>query len=393
MRAGLTLSAATLALAVSACGGGDAEIGPPDSRKGPAEPRLGLQRLAHFRDPVHITQPAGVRDLLFVAEKPGLIRVLKNDRKLERPFLDLRKYVRAGGTEQGLVSVAFPPGYRKSRRFYVAYTDESGGDLRIEEYRTKRKDATRARRGTRRKVLEIKQPTAIHNGGLMLFGPDGRLYIGAGDGGPSYDPGEVGQNRKTLLGKLLRIEPQRLGKGKPYGIPVGNPFRGRGGANEIFAYGLRNPWRFSFDAKTGALLIGDVGQDLIEEVDYVRPRRARGANFGWSGWEGTLAFKRTEQRGNAVFPLHEYTHANRCSVTGGYVVRTPELPSIRGRYLYGDFCDGELRSLVPPSGDERKDDRREGVNVPALVSFGEDDRGRIYAVSLSGPVYRIVERR
>jgi glucose/arabinose dehydrogenase len=392
VRTSLTLAAAALAVVVSACGGGDADVGPPDGRNDADEPRLGLQKLAHFRDPVYITQPPGVRDLLFVAEKPGLIRVLKNDRKLERPFLDLRKYVRAGGTEQGLASIAFPPGYRNSRRFYVAYTDESGGDLRIEEYRAKRNEPTRARRGTRREVLEIKQPAAIHNGGLLLFGPDGRLYIGAGDGGPSYDPNDLGQRRKSLLGKLLRIEPRRAGKGKPYGIPAGNPFRGRGGANEIFAYGLRNPWRFSFDAKTDALLIGDVGQDLIEEVDFVRPRRARGANFGWSGWEGTRKFKRSEQRGNAVFPIHEYTHADRCSVTGGYVVRTPELPLLRGRYLYGDFCDGELRSLVPPSDGKSKDSRLEGVKVPALVSFGEDDRGRIYAVSLSGPVYRIVER-
>lgn len=214
MRAGLTLAlaAATLAVAAPACGGGDAEVGASDSRIATPEPRLGLQRLAHFRDPVHITQPPGVRDLLFVAEKAGLIRVLKNDRKLKRPFLDLRKYVRAGGTEQGLVSLAFPPGYRRGGRFYVAYTDESGGDLRIEEYRVRRKDPTRARRGSRRKVLEIEQPTAIHNGGLLLFGPDGRLDIGAGDGGPSYDPGDVGQRRKSLLGKLLRIEPRRLGR-------------------------------------------------------------------------------------------------------------------------------------------------------------------------------------
>ena len=393
------LIAATLALALLAggggCGGDDGgNGGRQDSAPGRlrSDSGLELRKLAELRSPTHLAQPHGVGDLLFVTEKRGVVRVLEDDRLLQRPFLDLRRYVRAGGTEQGLVSIAFPPAYRQSRRFYVAYTDESGGDLRVEEFRTRRKDPTRARRGTRRTVIEIKQPEAIHNGGLLLFGPDRRLYIGAGDGGPSYDPDNVAQRRKSLLGKLLRIEPRRVGKGRPYGIPAGNPYRGRGGANEIYAYGLRNPWRFSFDRETGALIIGDVGQDEIEEIDYVRPDRARGANFGWSGFEGTRPFKESQQRGNAVFPIHEYTHASRCSVTGGYVVRDPRLPALQGRYLYGDFCDGQLRSLLPPSEGSSKDDRREGLEVPALVSFAEDDSGRIYAVSLAGPVYRLIER-
>lgn len=390
--------AALLVAMVIGCGGGD---GAPDREEAEVadgsgrlenEAGLELRRLAELRSPTHIAQPPGVRDLLFVTEKRGIVRVLVKDQPRQRPFLDLRKYVRATGTEQGLVSIAFPPGYRTSRRFYVAYTDDPAGNLRIDEFRTRRKDRLRARRGTRRRVLEISQPEEIHNGGMLAFGPDRRLYVGVGDGGPSYDPDNVAQRRKSLLGKLLRIEPRRAGKGRPYGIPRGNPFRGRGGANEVYAYGLRNPWRFSFDRRTGALLVGDVGQDQIEEIDYVRPARARGANFGWSGWEGTRPFKEGQQRGNAVFPIHEYAHGDRCSVTGGYVIRDPRLPSLAGRYIYGDVCDGELRSLIPPSGGGSKKVRREGLRVPALVSFGEDDRARIYAISLEGGVYRLVER-
>ncbi|HKJ35557.1 MAG TPA: PQQ-dependent sugar dehydrogenase [Solirubrobacterales bacterium] len=383
-------------IAGAGCGGGEprdqAGSGGAAGDDGGPRSGLALKKLAQVDQPTHIAQPPGMGKLLLVTEKRGVVRVLENDRLLKRRFLDIRKFVASDDNERGLASIAFPPGYRKSRRFYVAYTGENGGALRVEEFRAKRKDPTRARRGTRRTVLEIPQPAPIHNGGQIAFGPDGRLYVGAGDGGPSYDPDNTAQKRKTLLGSIMRIEPRRVGKGKPYGIPKGNPFRGRGGKNEIFAYGLRNPWRFSFDRKTGALIIGDVGQDQIEEIDYVRPKRARGANFGWSGWEGTRPFKENQQRGEAVFPIHEYTHENRCSVTGGHVVRTPELPSLRGRYLYGDFCDGELRSLVPPSDGSSKDDRREGLQVDALVSFGEDDEGRIYVVSLAGGVYRLVER-
>lgn len=385
----------SIALGAGCGGGGGEEAIERDRAAGPGGggPRLAKRLIGNFLSPVYVTQPPGVRDLLFVVEKRGVVRVVRGDKPLERPFLDLRRRVRDAGVEQGMAAIAFPPGYRRSGRFYVSYTDTTGGDLRIEEFRRSRKQRTVARRDSRRPVLVINQPEEIHNGGLILFGPDGRLYVGAGDGGPSYDPDDRGQDKDTLLGKLLRIEPRRKGAGKPYGIPRGNPFRGRGRA-EIYAYGLRNPWRFSFDPKTDALLLGDVGQDDVEEINFVNPGRARGANFGWSGFEGTRPFKPSQQAANAIPPFHEYLHEGRCSVTGGVVVRTPTLPSLRGRYLYGDFCDGEIRSLLPPTeqtGDGR-DDRKEGLKVPALVSFGTDDRRRVYVVSLEGPVSRLVER-
>ncbi len=349
-----------------------------------------LELIGEFRSPTHVAQPPGDDGLLVVAEKQGRLIAVRDGKVLERPFLDLHRQVRHLGTEQGLASVAFAPNYPKSRRMYVSYTAGRQGNLRIEEYRVRRRSPDRARPSSRREVMVIPQPNPIHNGGLLVFGPDGNLYIGAGDGGPSHDPFRRPQDLKQPYGKLLRIDPSERGK-RPYTIPKGNPFHGpRRGLSEIYASGLRNPWRFSFDRKTGVLTLGDVGQDFWEEINVISRRKARGANFGWSGFEGTAVFNRDQRRRGTVKPALVYLHGKRgCSVTGGYIVRDPNLPDLDGRYVYADFCAGELRSFDPRPGKRGKQEKRLGLSVPAPVSFGEDNEGRIYVVSLTGPVYRL----
>ncbi|MDO8209486.1 sorbosone dehydrogenase family protein [Conexibacter sp. CPCC 206217] len=355
-----------------------------------------LTRIGSFDGPVYVTQAPGDRSRLFVVEQEGRIRVIRNGRTLKAPFLDLTDRVRSGG-EQGLLSVAFAPDYQRSGRFYVDYTDRDG-DTRVVEFR---RGATpdRANRGSARQVLFQDQPESNHNGGLLLFGPDDKLYIGFGDGGGGYDhhgPIGNGQNLRTWLGKLLRIDPRASG-GRPYSVPADNPFVGRAGVRpEIWSWGLRNPWRFSFDRSTGDLTIGDVGQDRIEEVDFVSAGRApgpgAGVNFGWRAWEGTSRNDRRQSPRGVVFPVLEYNHDDGgCSVTGGYVVRDPRLPALDGRYVYADYCQTPLRSARLQVG-RATDARPLGLDVPGVTSFGEDLAGRVYVVAQSGPVYRLDPR-
>lgn len=304
-------------------------------------------------------------------------------------FLDIADEISAGG-EQGLLSVAFAPDFRRSGRLYVNYTDLDG-NTRVVEYRSP--GGERVDEGSRRELLRIDQPFSNHNGGLLQFGSDGKLYVGTGDGGSADDPERNAQDLSSLLGKILRIDP-RATDGNAYSIPKDNPFAGDGGARgEIYAYGLRNPWRFSFDRKTDALSIGDVGQNSREEVDLVAAGEGSGANFGWSAYEGEERFNADQRAPDATPPVLTYaTSGGNCSVTGGYVVRDRELASLYGRYLYGDFCLGELRSFLARPGREAEDDRRLGPRIENLSSFGEDNRGRLYATSLDGPVYRLEPR-
>jgi glucose/arabinose dehydrogenase len=297
--------------------------------------------------------------------------------------------VTAGG-EQGLLSIAFPPDHRRTGRFYVYFTDREQ-QQRVVEYRRSTPD--RADAGSGRLVLRMADPEPNHNGGNMQFGPDGLLYIATGDGGGADDrhgPRGNAQDLGSLLGKLLRIDP-RATAGAPYRVPGSNPFAGRDGARgEVYSYGLRNPWRFSFDRSTGDLSIGDVGQDQVEEIDFVRRGRGRGANFGWRPLEGRRRNVAGESAPGAIGPVIQKTHASGwCSITGGYVVRDPGLRALRGRYVYGDFCRGQIRAAtLRPSG--ARGDRSLGLRtIESLASFGEDARGRIYVVSLAGPVYRL----
>ena len=355
--------------------------------------RLQLRPIGRFANPLAVTAPPGDNRRVFVVEQGGRIRVIRGGQTLRRPFLDVSRQIVSGG-EQGLLGLAFAPDYARSRRFYVNYTNRSG-DTRIVEYRRSRRSADVADPRSARVLIRQDQPEPNHNGGQLAFGPDGFLYIGLGDGGGGNDQhGERGnaQNLGTLLGKILRIDP-RPAAGRAYRIPRDNPFRGRRGARpEIYSWGLRNPWRFSFDRETGDLIIGDVGQNEVEEIDFVARGQGRGANFGWRPYEGTNRIFDDEEVRDHVEPVIEKRHDDGyCSVTGGYVVRDPRLPALEGRYVYSDFCDGTIRSArLSPSG--ATDDRAHGLpKVASLSSFGEDAQARVYVTSLDGRVYRLAQ--
>ncbi|MBI4172539.1 MAG: PQQ-dependent sugar dehydrogenase [Actinobacteria bacterium] len=316
--------------------------------------------------PVHVAALAGEPRRLYVVEQAGVIRVVVNGRLRAAPFLDIRSLVRSGG-EQGLLSVAFHPDYARTRRFYVNYTDLRG-DTRVVEYRS---DGTRAQATTRRELLRVAQPYANHNGGGIAFGPDGRLYVGMGDGGSGGDPEDRAQDLRSQLGKLLRLDVDRAGA-KP----------------ELVALGLRNPWRFSFDRATGDLWIADVGQGDWEEIDVLRAGWSGLPNFGWDVWEGRARFEdKPLGPGRLAQPVAVYSHGAGCSVTGGFVYRGKAVPALAGRYLYGDYCSGTIWSLAAKGG--KAVPRREPFSVADLVSFGEDAAGELYAVSHGGTVYRV----
>ncbi len=402
----LALIAAVLAL--GACGGDDKSQQPAGTAaaattsgssatnggtRAAASRRVRLASVGTFDAPVYVSAPPGDRRRIFVVEQGGTIRVVRAGKRLSRPFLDLRSKVVAGG-EQGLLSLAFAPDYARTRRFYVNYTDKRGTQS-VVEYRRSRNSAERALTSGRL-VLRYDDEEPNHNGGLVAFGPDRLLYVGTGDGGGANDQhGTRGnaQDLGSLLGKILRIDPRRA-RGRPYGIPPGNPFSNRAGARgEIYSYGLRNPWRFSFDRATGALSIGDVGQGAIEEINFAAAGRASGANYGWRPFEGsrrTAGVSASEDAPGHVRPVIELSHDDgNCSVTGGYVVRDKGVPALAGRYVYGDFCKGQLRSAKLSRGAAADDRPIPGVGtVQQLSSFGEDARGRVYVTSLGGSVYR-----
>jgi len=342
-----------------------------------------LVRIGSFSAPIYAAAPPGDAQSLFVVERGGRIMVVRRGHKLHTPFLDIRGRV-SGGGERGLLSMAFAPDYASSGRFYVDYTDNSG-DIRVVQFR-RSASPDRALRGSARDVISVEHSQFNnHNGGQLQFGPDGLLYIGVGDGGSEDDPNNTGQNLGTLLGKLLRIDPH---PGGGYGIPSGNPFSGGGRRPEIYAYGLRNPWRFSFDRATGALAIGDVGQDRFEEIDFEPRGAAAGRNFGWSHFEGNNHFKGGSTPSYTPPVLVRSHGAGFCAIVGGYVVRDHSLGGLYGRYIYGDYCNSRLYSARLRPG-HASGDRALPVRVGSLVSFGEDARARVYAVSSSGPVYRL----
>ncbi len=334
--------------------------------------------------PVYVTQPADGSGRLFIVEQAGLIRIFRPGvGLLPTPFLDIRSRVVFGG-EQGLLSVAFHPSYASNGRFFVNYTSPTGGlHSVIAEYRVSAGNPDVAD-AAETVLLTIAQPFTNHNGGLNLFGPDGMLYIGLGDGGGSGDPQGNGQRLSTLLGKILRID---VNTGSPYGIPGDNPFINTPGARgEIWAYGLRNPWRFSFDRVTGQLYIADVGQGSWEEIDLGGP----GRNYGWNVTEGTHCYPPGSSCAIAGFtlPVTEYDHSQGCSVTGGYVYRGSRVPELIGQYLFGDYCSGRLWAL---GGSPRTFWTQRQVLVTGfnISSFGEDQSGEVYIVDYNGGVYTL----
>ena len=358
---------------------------------------IGKRRIGNFASPTYVTHAPGAPRHLYVVEAGGRVRVLHNGNLRARPFLDIRGRVSTGG-ERGLLSIAFDPHYRRNRLFYAYYTN-GAGDIQIDEFRAR--SNRDAREGSRRKVIVIRHPGfANHNGGQLQFGPDGKLYAATGDGGGAGDPRENAHDKRTLLGKLLRINPHKRGA-RPYKTPRGNPYVGRPGKNEIYARGLRNPYRFAFDR--GRILIGDVGQSGWEEVDYESRRSLRGASFGWDHFEGDHRFddpgdNESPRPRRYRRPIFEYRHTGPncesfggCAIVGGYVVWNRKLRSLRGRYLYADFYAGKLRSFIPRRRHGRRD-RALGVRVPHPSSFGKGARGRIYVASLDGPVYQLVRR-
>ena len=355
-----------------------------------------LVAVGTFASPMFVTAPPGDAHRVFVVERGGTVRIVRDGVTLPTPFLDLGALPTDG--ERGLLSMAFSPSYMRTGLFYVFFTPRSGA-LTIEERRRDPLRPNRADPGYARTVLSIRHDQRnAHNAGQLQFGPDGMLYASTGDGGGAGDPAGNGQNLTSrtppvvrgtnhdpLLGKILRLDPAS-------GAPPSNPFPSP--ARQVWAYGLRNPWRFSFDSATGDLVIADVGQGGFEEVDVARAAAGggRGFNFGWNRFEGRHTFPggalvNPESQPGFRFPVIERSHAaGWCAITGGYVVRDPTLPELAGQYVFGDFCRGELTSAVlgvtPP--------RSLGLTVPQLDSFGVDGLRRVYAVSLDGPIYRLV---
>jgi glucose/arabinose dehydrogenase len=333
--------------------------------------RLKLTRVATGLDaPDHLASTPGEPDRLYVVEQPGRIRVIENGRLSPQPFLDITSAVQAGG-EQGLLSVAFHPDYADSGLFYVDYTDLDG-NTRVVEFEARGSEAP----ARKRELLFVEQPYANHNGGQLAFGPDGRLYVGMGDGGSGGDPENRAQNLSERLGKLLSLDVDQ-----------------RGSEWQIEGYGLRNPWRFSFDRETGDLWIGDVGQGEWEEIDYTPQGEPGIENYGWDVFEGSHLFedKEPNPRGRLVMPVAEYSHDDGCSVTGGFVYRGEGIPAAQGRYFYGDYCSGIVWSLAFRAGKATRI-RRHRFRVDALSSFGEDAAGELYLVSLEGNVFRLDSR-
>jgi len=334
--------------------------------------------------PIAIVEPGDGSGSLFIAEQPGVIRIYQGGALLPEPFLDIRPRVGSRGNEQGLLGLAFHPAYAQNGLFYVNYTDRIG-DTVIARFSVSGNDANRADAGTEMQLMNVSQPYPNHNGGSVVFGPDGYLYLGLGDGGSGGDPQGNAQSLKTLLGKILRID---VDNGTPYAIPPGNIFSD-GGAAEIWAYGLRNPWRFSFDRLTGDVYIADVGQNAWEEVNFLPAGSPAGANFGWVIREGTHPYEGTAPAGiELIDPVAEYGHGQGCSVTGGFVYRGEALPAWRGVYLYGDYCTGLIWGLArtPDGAWLNRVLFETGLNIS---SFGEDAAGELYLTDLNGGVYRL----
>jgi glucose/arabinose dehydrogenase len=378
------LSAALVA--VLAC---SSAVAPPPPAP-PGTPALQLVTAA-LSAPVFVTAPPGDTLRLFVVEQGGRVRVIRRDTLLATPFLDLSGKISSGG-ERGLLSLAFHPQYATNGRFYVYFTDPAG-NTRVVRYAVSTADPNVADPAAIDTVLKVVQPYSNHNGGLLLFGPDGKLYVGLGDGGSGGDPQGNGQNKHALLGKLLRLD---VDGASGYTIPPTNPFVGdTSAAPEIWAWGLRNPWRFSFDRQTGDLYIGDVGQGAWEEVDVRVATSPGGVNYGWNVMEGMHCYPSGScNQAGLVLPVVEYGHTGgACSITGGYVYRGTRVPALAGHYLYADFCAGFVRSFRYVGGaatDPRDWSQRlsPGGNVS---SFGEDARGELYVMTLGGALYRIVE--
>jgi glucose/arabinose dehydrogenase len=344
---------------------------------------LRLERVTGgLSSPVHLTAPAN-DSRLFVVEQVGRIRIIRNGQLLTRPFLDIVSRTGSGG-ERGLLGLAFHPNYATNGFFFVNYTDRNG-DTRVERYRVTA-NADSADGASAQLIITVEQPYSNHNGGLVLFAPDGRLLIGLGDGGSGGDPQGHGQNRGTLLGSILRLD---VDGALPYAIPANNPFVNTAGARgEIWAWGLRNPWRFAIDRVDNLIYIADVGQGSWEEIN-VQSATAGGLNYGWNIMEGRHCYRTAScSMNNLVLPVLEYDHSQGCSVTGGGVYRGAQIPEVRGHYFYADYCAGWIRSFRFSNGQVTQE-RDWGLDAGSVLSFGEDAAGELYVLSANGTVFRL----
>jgi glucose/arabinose dehydrogenase len=367
----------------SACSG-DTPSGPPSGSG------VGLQEVVSgLSFPLYLTAPAGDLARLFVVEKTGGIRIVKNGVLLPDPFLDLSAQV-SSGSEQGLLGLAFDPEYATNGRFLVHYTDLAGNTA-LSRFQVSA-DPDRADPASEQVILTAAQPAPNHNGGQVAFGPDGFLYLGLGDGGPGGDPEGRGQDLSDLLGSILRID---VRAGDPYTVPVDNPFVGNPNARpEVWSYGLRNPWRFSFDRANGDLYIGDVGETEVEEIDVstAADGAGRGVNYGWSILEGSQCFRSPGcDRTGLTLPVLEYSHREGCSVAGGYVYRGTAIPAVQGHYFYSDLCQRWVRSFRYAGGVVTEETSWPTLSTGGtIVSFGEDAAGELYILEAGGRVLRIV---
>ncbi|HYI44121.1 MAG TPA: PQQ-dependent sugar dehydrogenase [Actinomycetota bacterium] len=345
--------------------------------------------------PLGVTHSPDGSRRLFVSEQEGVIRIVKGGKLLPRPFIDISDVITSGG-ERGLLGLSFHPAFGKNRRFYVNYTDLEGDSV-IAEYKASRRRPNRASPSTAREVLTFDQPYSNHNGGGLAFGPDGYLYIAVGDGGSGGDPQGNGQRKDTLLGKMLRIDVDDRSGGRQYGIPPDNPFVDEAGAQpEIWSYGLRNPWRFSFDRVGGAMWIGDVGQNEWEEVDFEPGSSPGGLNFGWNIKEGTHCYASqtdcevADRAGDLTDPVEEYNHELGCSVTGGHVYRGRRFSGLRGLYFFADYCSGTIWALD-------SDERLQASEVKlesglSISSFGESQSGELFVTDHGGKLLQVVAK-
>ncbi len=358
-----------------------------DSTPGPLSVSL-VKVASGFERPTFVTHAGDGSGRLFVVEKVGTIRTIVGGAANQQPFLDITAMVESDGNEQGLLGLAFHPRFETNGRFFVAFTAARTGANTVMEFQVPAPGGL-ASPAPVRTLFAIADSRSNHNGGMLAFGPDGHLYISTGDGGGGGDPDKNGQKLSALLGKILRVD---VDTGEPYAVPADNPFVGREGARpEVWAYGLRNPWRFSFDRQSGDLWIADVGQNAIEEIDLQPAASMGGENYGWNVMEGSRCFQPANgcEQAALVPPVFEYTHAaGGCSVTGGYVYRGTAIPSLLGRYVFTDYCDEALRTL-------RREGNRWlaetiGTTAGAVSAFGEDEAGELYVVGdQDGTIYRL----
>jgi glucose/arabinose dehydrogenase len=387
--------AATMAVLLIVAGAADEASGRGEPPVGDGEGEVDLEPVGTFDSPVNVAFAPGEPNV-YVVEQDGTVQVIPNGGSpLE--FLDISDEVEAAGTEQGLLGLAFHPDFQGNGLVYAYYTDAPEGDIVVSEFETT--SPTQADPESLRQVIRIRHRFADnHNGGQVLFGPDGHMYLATGDGGSGGDPRENAQDKRSLLGKLLRIDPLDPPGDRAYRTPAGNPYKGKKGKDEIYARGLRNPFRFSFDADTARIAIGDVGQHRFEEVDYEGPTSLRNANFGWDRWEGSERYRegdeattpKAKHHDEPIFVYGRNACGGGCSVIGGVVVRDPSLANLYGRYLFADAYAGRLRSFVPrPRGaDDVKYLDQEAVGFPTAFST-DPETHQVYVSTIDGPVYRL----